>query len=156
MANALAQADWPHYDCRIVGTARTRLGKPGDSHCNVRDRRMAKQANNPRKRGSGPRGVAKNRAAAMRLRWYFTRNGYVRLPNYKRRDKMPRQKYKKGYEVRLVACNAQEIREIRSLLKQLGLRPPRTFAKHKKIVQPVYGQAVVEWFLKAKVQPKYE
>ncbi|RME48593.1 MAG: hypothetical protein D6791_02890 [Chloroflexi bacterium] len=81
------------------------------------------------------------------LRELFQRNGYVRVPNEKRRQEVGSQKYKKGYEVRLVANSEEELEEIRQALRQLGFRPARPFQKHRQIVQPVYGKQAVEWFL---------
>jgi hypothetical protein len=80
---------------------------------------------------------------------YFRRNGYVRVVNEKRRQEQG-QKYKKGYEVRLVTRNEQELAEIRHLLEQRGLKAGKPFRKHAQIVQPVYGKGAVEWFSKAK------
>lgn len=83
--------------------------------------------------------------AETELLKYFLRNGYFRLPDKERRKKL-RQKYKKGYEVRLVAANRRELMEIRSLLKIAGFRSAKAFPKHSQYVQPVYGEAAVREF----------
>jgi hypothetical protein len=54
--------------------------------------------------------------------------------------------YKKGYELRFVAYNETELREIRRLLVKIGVEPTGTpYQKRKHLVQPIYGrQAVIE------------
>jgi hypothetical protein len=39
------------------------------------------------------------------------------------------------------------VRAVRRLVRAVGLRPGKPFAKHGRIVQPVYGQTAVRWFL---------
>lgn len=76
----------------------------------------------------------------------FRRNGYVRWPNPDRLAATPRG-YKKGYEVRLVANSAAELRAIRRLLRAAGFEPGRPFAKSRQWRQPVYGRQSVALFL---------
>lgn len=83
---------------------------------------------------------------ALLLR-YFRRNGYIRTVNVKRRQQLG-QKYKKGYEVRLVANSESELAHIRTLLEQVGFKAGKPFRKHYQMVQPVYGKKIMEWFLK--------
>lgn len=83
------------------------------------------------------------RTSAIRvLRRYYKRNGCVRIPNVARSGRRCTG-YKKGYEVRLVAHDRDELRAIRDLLRDAGFRVPRFFLKHKQIVQPVYGLEAV-------------
>ena len=91
------------------------------------------------------------RGAAVRaLRRLFERNGYVRLPNPKKRKRYGAE-YKKGYEVRLVAETKAELREIRRLLKEAEFKVSRSFEKNYRYVQPVYGHDAVERFLRKKL-----
>lgn len=76
---------------------------------------------------------------------FFQRNGCVRLVDEKRRKELG-QKYKKGYEVRLVANSKEELENIRQLLKQSGFKAGKPYKKHLQFVQPVYGKLAVEWF----------
>ena len=99
----------------------------------------------------GSRQSSKNASADFQLKQFFRRNGYVRLPNSERREQLGSQKYKKGYEVRLVAKMPGELRHIRSLLRQAGFKAGNAFFKGKQIIQPIYGKAAVEWFLAAKL-----
>lgn len=57
------------------------------------------------------------------------------------------QKYKKGYEVRLVANSKEELEDMRQLLQQSGFKPGKPYKKHFQFVQPVYGKLAVDWFV---------
>ena len=76
---------------------------------------------------------------------FFLRNGCVRVMNEERR-KAEGQKYKKGYEVRLVAKSKEELEDMRQLLQQFGFKPGNPYKKFLQFVQPVYGKSAVEWF----------
>ncbi|HXG44452.1 MAG TPA: hypothetical protein VNJ71_06785 [Gemmatimonadales bacterium] len=82
------------------------------------------------------------------LRACFDRPGYVRAANLTRRKEVGSERYKKGWEVRLLARDTRELAEVRRALAAAGFRPGRPFKKHKQIVQPVYGKAAVEAFLR--------
>lgn len=79
------------------------------------------------------------------LEW-FERSAYVRLCDLERRRR-DGQAYKKGSEVRFVLASQVEVRAVRRLLHAVGLRPGKPFLKNNRIVQPVYGEPAVEWFL---------
>ena len=85
------------------------------------------------------------------LRQAFRRSGYVRVANQTRRKEMG-QKYKKGYEVRLVGKTRAELTQIRRLLRRVGFKAGKPFEKHSRIVQPIYGKAAVEWFLSTSLE----
>jgi hypothetical protein len=87
------------------------------------------------------------------LAHFFRRNGCIRLPNYKRR-KREGQKYKKGYELRLVARTANELKQIRHLLRQTGFTMGKPYQKGRQIVQPIYGKWMVDRFRKMLTQVK--
>jgi hypothetical protein len=80
------------------------------------------------------------------LAWFFHRNGYIRWLDPERRDKEAGL-YKKGDEVRLVAKSTDELRKIRRLLHQAGLRAGTPFRKGRQWRQPVYGRGAVARFL---------
>jgi len=80
------------------------------------------------------------------LAHYYRRNGYVRVVNLARRDAEGSQRYKKGYEVRLVARDPDELEHIRSLLDACGYPVARPFVKAKQWVQPIYGRQYAEKF----------
>jgi len=94
-----------------------------------------------------PQTAAGDSAEAL-LRQSFRQDGYVRVVNKARRKEMGR-KYRKGYEVRLVVKTPPELTQVRQLLRQIGFKPGKPFEKHRRIVQPIYGKAAVEWFLSA-------
>ncbi len=76
----------------------------------------------------------------------FLRCGYVRRFAPVLRKQLG-QRYKKGYEVRLLLASQEQVREVRRWLEEVGLRPGRPFRKHRRLVQPVYGKAALDWFL---------
>ncbi|MDX9719673.1 MAG: hypothetical protein RBU37_02930 [Myxococcota bacterium] len=56
-------------------------------------------------------------------------------------------RYKKGYEVRLLAGDDDDLQLIRSLIQRVGLKVARPFKKRDRWVQPLYGKQAVDWFL---------
>jgi hypothetical protein len=92
------------------------------------------------KRGNGKRVDP----AAIELAAVFARCGYIRRFDADGRVR-DGQSYKKGNEVRFVVASPAELRAVRVLLLAVGLRPGRAFQKHRRLVQPLYGLAAVEW-----------
>ncbi len=86
-----------------------------------------------------------NQEPEAQLAYFFYRNGCLRLPNATRR-KEGSQKYKKGYELRLVAQTKNELKQIRRLLQQMGFKLGKPYQKGRQTVQPVYGKQAVEQF----------
>ncbi|MBE7531805.1 MAG: hypothetical protein HND44_19515 [Chloroflexi bacterium] len=76
---------------------------------------------------------------------FFRRNGCVQLVDEERRKKLG-QKYRKRYEVRLIANSEEELETIRYLLKQSGFKPGKPYQKRRQFVQAVYGKSAVDWF----------
>lgn len=79
------------------------------------------------------------KSVVKKLGEYFLRNGCLRLPN----EKLKKQRdgnYRKGYEIRFVANNKIELKEIKSLLKEADLIPGKHFEKFNQFVLPVYGK----------------
>lgn len=93
----------------------------------------------------GPAVSRKQTARALVIR-SFRANGYVRMPNLKKRSKAGSQVYKKGYEVRLVADDRAQVKQLQAALRVLGIQPGRVFPKHSKIIVPIYGREAVEYF----------
>lgn len=89
------------------------------------------------------KGAGTTRLTVSRLRSYFERNGCLRAPNRKRRKAEP-EDYKKGYEIRFPAQSAAELREIRGLLRRVGVKLGSAYEKRSGYVQPVYGKQAVE------------
>ncbi|MEA3266752.1 MAG: hypothetical protein U9P42_07405, partial [Candidatus Fermentibacteria bacterium] len=75
----------------------------------------------------------------------FYHRGYIREPNKTRKRKEGRS-YKKGYEIRFVACSDDELAEIRQHLQEEGFELARPYNKGTKRVQPVYGKKSMERF----------
>jgi hypothetical protein len=83
---------------------------------------------------------------------FMRRNGCVRLPN-RERQREGHRRYKKGYEVRLVAINQKELRLMRRLLKCLQITPGAAYEKqalrqiNSRYVLPIYGKETVLRFI---------
>ncbi|MCX7721643.1 MAG: hypothetical protein N2379_01100 [Verrucomicrobiae bacterium] len=77
----------------------------------------------------------------------FAKNGCLRAPDLKRR-KSEGGEYHAGYEIRLVADDKQALKELRSMLASVNLKPGREFKKGKRLVVPVYGKDQVLEFTK--------
>jgi hypothetical protein len=75
----------------------------------------------------------------------FQLNGYVRVQNKARKQALGA-KYRKGWEVRFVLNTPDEVEQLQQLLRDAGFRPGKPFKKHSRLVQPVYGKAVVDYF----------
>ncbi|MEZ5308565.1 MAG: hypothetical protein R2684_15580 [Pyrinomonadaceae bacterium] len=81
-----------------------------------------------------------------RLLALYQRNGYMRTPNEDRLKEGP-QTYKKGFEIRLMARDESELKEIRNLIIAVGLNPGKPFQKANQWCQPIYGRSAFEEFL---------
>lgn len=95
---------------------------------------------------SKPRSESTATCARALLRW-FERVGYVRICDTDRRLEEG-QAYKKGHEVRFLLSTRDQVREVRRLARAVGLQPGAPYAKHPRIVQPLYGFNALDWFLK--------
>lgn len=90
------------------------------------------------------------------LEQVFLRNGCIRKRKsekmvYSRKSKIYKlKKYEKGYEVRLVTKNEDELKKIRVAISELGLTVSNTFIKHNHTVQPIYSKALTLDFEKLK------
>lgn len=80
-----------------------------------------------------------------RLTFYFARNGYLRGQSNDRLEE-GHEAYKKGWEVRLVLHDTNEVEEARRLIERAGMRPGRVFQKHQCWIQPIYGRDAVMRF----------
>ncbi len=77
----------------------------------------------------------------------FAKNGCIRAPDPQRR-KAEAGEYHAGYEIRLVADDKQALKELRSMLASIKLKPGREFKKGKRLVVPIYGKEQVTQFTK--------
>lgn len=87
-------------------------------------------------------------AAEKELARLFQESGYMRRRSAELAEEMGPYGYKKGDEVRLVVNSQAELRKVRALLKSVGLEGGKPFQKHARWVQPLYGAAAVQFFLK--------
>lgn len=88
------------------------------------------------------------------LEQVFLRNGYLRIRVRKKIKANKRlgiyelKGYGKGYEIRLIPKDEEELKEIRSAISELGLTVCNTFIKHNRIVQPLYNKVMTMEFEK--------
>lgn len=80
-----------------------------------------------------------------RLGRFFNRNSYCRRPDEDRLQEGHRA-YRKGWEVRLVLKDEDEVGLVNPLIRRVGLNPGKAFQKGKKWIVPVYGREAVESF----------
>jgi len=93
-------------------------------------------------------------AATRRLRGLYAKRWYLRIPDEARRRQTP-EEYKRGYELRFRARGHSELKDIRSLLRAVGIRAGRPYLKRGRPVLPIYGanrvlQAILYLGLKLK------
>jgi hypothetical protein len=75
----------------------------------------------------------------------FERNGCLRMPKEERMEE-GHQLYKKGCEIRWVAYDEMEAREITVLLGKAGFKVGSAFIKNNRVVLPVYGYEALARF----------
>ena len=78
---------------------------------------------------------------------FFRRNGYARFQKADRLENEGYRTYKKGDEVRLIAEDPEELKQIRQLLLAAGFLPGNPFPKRNRWSQPLYGREAVQRFL---------
>lgn len=81
-----------------------------------------------------------------RLGRFFQRNSYCRRPDADRQQEGHRS-YRKGWEVRLVLKDVDEVGLVSTLIRRVGLNPGKAFQKGRKWIVPIYGEEAVTSFL---------
>jgi hypothetical protein len=99
-------------------------------------------------------GKLSKRLAFKILKEIFLRNGNLRIKDSSRVEESRTQKYKKGFEVRLLAKDEVELERIQSAISSLDLYVAKPFLKGNQIVQPIYGEEITRKF--EKLKPKKE
>ncbi|WP_337866040.1 hypothetical protein [Ignavibacterium sp.] len=79
------------------------------------------------------------KTVVKKLAEYFVRNGYLRLPKETPKTKKS-QGGRKGHEIRFVANNKSELKELKKLLAEADFKSGKPFDKFNQIVLPVYGK----------------
>ena len=77
---------------------------------------------------------------------YFNRNGCFRIPDKSKIKEQGTQSYKKGYEIRFVLRDDQELKKVKKLLGKAGFKCGKPYSKVSQMVQPVYGKKAQEKF----------
>lgn len=90
------------------------------------------------------------RLAFKILKEVFLRNGNLRIKDISKVKVFGSQKYKQGYEVRLLAKDEAELERIQIAISSLDLYVAKTFKKGNQIVQPIYGEEITRKFEKIK------
>jgi hypothetical protein len=88
------------------------------------------------------------------LKEMFLRNGYVRVKNEKKHEAFGSKRYKKGYEIRFLPMDKAELELLQTAISSLNLHVSKTFIKHGRIVQPLYGKENVLKFHNLQPKPK--
>jgi|GEM_PF-932405 len=96
------------------------------------------------------------RKAQFILEQAFLKNGYIRTRNERRLKKEGGLNYRKGFEVRLVLENKQELKLIQAAIVALDYNLSKTFINHGHIVQPIYGMDLSIQFQKLQDQKMKE
>jgi hypothetical protein len=79
------------------------------------------------------------KSALKLVKMIFERRSSVRYQNQERYEKEGHEKYKKGYEIRLIVSE-EEYAEVNSALELLGFYPGKPYFKGVKQVIPIYGR----------------
>lgn len=90
------------------------------------------------------------RLAFKILKEVFLRNGNLRMKDMSKVEESRSQKYKKGFEVRLLAKDEVELERIQSAISSLDLYVAKSYLKGNQIVQPIYGKEITKKFQKIK------
>jgi hypothetical protein len=90
--------------------------------------------------------VASELAPVEALRVFVLQNAYCRLPNLAKRRELTSNRYKKGWEVRVIVTGPDIADEVRALAREAGFRAGRAFAKGNLWAVPIYGVEAVEAF----------
>ncbi|MHA2611792.1 MAG: hypothetical protein V2G33_05365 [bacterium JZ-2024 1] len=98
-----------------------------------------------KRRGRKFRKINLESSPAALLRAFYRRNGYVRAYSPERRKQLHS---KKGYEVRLIAINRDEVRALKNALKAVKIKPGSSFGKFGQFILPIYGKEQVLSFFK--------
>jgi hypothetical protein len=80
------------------------------------------------------------RTARKYVATFVLHHSYHRRPNPERRERDGHRKYKKGWELRLVATTEQEARKLRQALHVIGIEAGQPFPKARQTIVPVYGR----------------
>jgi hypothetical protein len=70
---------------------------------------------------------------------YLRANSYARVPDETRQEEGWTE-YKKGYELRIVVKTQEDVKKVRHLLQDAGIKPGKAYRKAQQWVQPVYGK----------------
>jgi hypothetical protein len=87
------------------------------------------------------------RTALLIMKEIFQRNGYVRVQDPVKLKEFGHEKYKKGYEIRFMPKDNAELKLLQKAIASLGFYVSKTFLKHKRIVQPLYGKIITIDFI---------
>jgi len=98
--------------------------------------------------------IISKRKALQILENIFLRNGYLRVRNESKLELNSSKNYKKGFEIRFIPIDLEELEMIRTSISKLGFTVSNTFIKHGHIVQPLYGKKITLEFLKLKEEEK--
>ena len=76
----------------------------------------------------------------------FQRNGYLRIRNPDKWKLSGSSNYKKGFEIRFVSKNEDELQKIQASISSVGFKVCKPYLKGGHMVQPLYGKEITLQF----------
>lgn len=83
----------------------------------------------------------------------FIRNGYVRIKDESKLKANGSNSYKKGYEIRFLPKDDIESERLQTAISTLNFYVSKTFMKHGRVVQPLYGKDITLEFRDLQTNP---
>jgi len=76
----------------------------------------------------------------------FQRNGYLRIRNPDKWKLSGSSNYKKGFEIRFVSKNEDELKKIQASISSIGFKICKPYLRGGHMVQPLYGKEIALQF----------
>jgi len=94
-----------------------------------------------------------NKTAIRVLKEIFIRNDYIRIKDESKLKANGSQSYKKGYEIRFLPKEDIESERLQTAISTLNFYVSKTFMKHGRVVQPLYGKNITLEFINLQTNP---
>jgi hypothetical protein len=90
--------------------------------------------------------VKKTQTSRQFLEEIFLRNGYIKVRNPDKWELKGSNNYKKGFEIRFVSKDEEELQKIQASISSIGFRVCKPYIKGSHMVQPLYGKEITLQF----------
>jgi len=114
---------------------------------------MEKKSRNPSK--LKPKFVPNTKVAQTSRQFLediFLRNGYVKIRNPQKWEQRRSNGYRKGFEIRFVSNDKEELHKIQDAISALGFKVCKPYNKARHMIQPLYGKDITLQFQDLKKQ----